>query len=258
MVNKGCEYYSFNHRQHKIDHNWYLLVNPDAKIRVSIRDEGITEGLCLYFSTDFIGQLTHTLCTDSEKLIDNIDRPASLLMKWTDFPSKLISGKLHSVLFDILNTADHALTEKSSLLPNFNLINVAEEIIRTSDEIRKNIAKLPHIRNSVRQEVYLRLQKAVSLILSDYHKPLTIDNMASEATLSVFHFSRLFKSVYACSPGKYLMDVRIREASNLLRSAENKIADIALKTGFHDISSFSRSFRMYTGKTPSSYRISKI
>ncbi|MEP3932587.1 helix-turn-helix transcriptional regulator, partial [Rhodopirellula bahusiensis] len=55
-------------------------------------------------------------------------------------------------------------------------------------------------------------------------------------------------------PIKYLIQVRIQEASRLLRSTDRSITDIAFDVGFSDSNYFSRQFRTHLGLSPREYR----
>ncbi|MDO9510434.1 MAG: helix-turn-helix transcriptional regulator [Bacteroidales bacterium] len=91
-----------------------------------------------------------------------------------------------------------------------------------------------------------------------YFSPSFLRKLAMEASLSVFHFSRLFKTVFDRSPCHYLMEVRIKEACRLLRCTNLTVADIGLMAGFPEQSNFSRAFRQITGQNPLAFKNSKI
>ena len=57
------------------------------------------------------------------------------------------------------------------------------------------------------------------------------------------------------TPQRYLLDVRIRHASSMLRDSTLNVTEIALRCGFDDSNYFSRIFRKYTGHSPSEFRI---
>ncbi|HNY15968.1 MAG TPA: AraC family transcriptional regulator [Treponemataceae bacterium] len=56
------------------------------------------------------------------------------------------------------------------------------------------------------------------------------------------------------SVAQYVISLRVQTASVLLRNTSLPIAEIMDRTGFADESHFSRSFRRYTGRTPSDFR----
>jgi transcriptional regulator GlxA family with amidase domain len=56
------------------------------------------------------------------------------------------------------------------------------------------------------------------------------------------------------TPARYLINLRIRQASRMLAETRRSIAEIAVDSGFEDALYFSRRFKLETGFTPSEYR----
>lgn len=77
---------------------------------------------------------------------------------------------------------------------------------------------------------------------------------ASHAGLSPFHFLRLFSRVLGVTPHQYLVRSRLRRAARLLADEERPVTDVALESGFADLSNFVRSFRRAAGVSPRAFR----
>jgi AraC family transcriptional regulator len=99
-----------------------------------------------------------------------------------------------------------------------------------------------------------RLQRVLDFIDTRLASDICLDDLAGEACLSPFHFSRLFHEATGLSPHRYLIERRIRTAQKMLASEHASIAEIALDTGFGSQANFSRTFRKITGVTPRQYR----
>jgi AraC family transcriptional regulator len=54
--------------------------------------------------------------------------------------------------------------------------------------------------------------------------------------------------------GEYVREMRLEFAARALDDREQSIGQIALSAGFADHSHFARTFKAYTGVTPSEYR----
>lgn len=77
---------------------------------------------------------------------------------------------------------------------------------------------------------------------------------AAEAGLSPFHFLRLFSRVLGVTPHQYLVRSRLRRAARLLADEDRPVTDVALESGFADLSNFVRSFRRAAGVSPRAFR----
>ncbi len=100
-----------------------------------------------------------------------------------------------------------------------------------------------------------RLEPAVTYIHEHYTAgPIRISELADMCKLSIRYFTKLFSSYYGITPKKYILNLQIDKAKNLLGHSVMHIADIAGSCGFHDIPGFSKTFKQMTGMTPSDYR----
>ena len=98
--------------------------------------------------------------------------------------------------------------------------------------------------------------RAKKFIDDNFEKNLTLDDLAGEAFLSKFHFTRLFKQYYGKTPYQYLTDVRISNAKKLL-SAGHTVTETCYQLGFNSLSSFSALFKRLGGSAPTEYQRKK-
>ena len=99
----------------------------------------------------------------------------------------------------------------------------------------------------------VHLQKALDFIMENYHKPITVNDIADHVNLSRTRLYRLFIQHVFISPQQYLTEYRIREARNLLEKRGGSIKEIANAVGIEDPQRFSKMFKQMCGKTPSDY-----
>lgn len=98
------------------------------------------------------------------------------------------------------------------------------------------------------------IMKVVCHIESNYQKSISLDQMASLASMSKYHFVRLFRREAGMSPVRYLKFVRIQRAKELLKRADLSVLSAAHRVGFQDVSNFNKNFKNIEGCTPSQYR----
>jgi AraC family transcriptional regulator len=102
-----------------------------------------------------------------------------------------------------------------------------------------------------------RVTRVVRSIEHDPTAAHTLAELAREAGLSPYHFLRTFEHVTGVTPHQFILRARLREAA--VRLAESsRIVDIALESGFGDLSNFNRTFRAEFGVTPGVWRSTSI
>lgn len=109
-------------------------------------------------------------------------------------------------------------------------------------------------KTSKRSRFDVSMENILSYINEHFREALTIDDLASAAGLSPYHFIRTFKQSTGYTPHEYLLDTRIENAKYLLTTTSMTSKDICFETGFSSESVFCASFRKKTGLTPSDYR----
>jgi len=100
-----------------------------------------------------------------------------------------------------------------------------------------------------------RITESVRLIEAHKGSDLTLVSLAQAADLSPFHFLRTFEAVTGTTPHQYMRRMKLRAAAVRLSSSETRIVDVALESGFGDVSNFNRAFRAEFGVTPTTYRL---
>jgi AraC family transcriptional regulator len=99
-----------------------------------------------------------------------------------------------------------------------------------------------------------RLQRVLDYIETNLEGDLTLDQMASIACLSRYHFSRAFRQAVGQSPYRYVSTRRLDRAKALLMQGDRSLVDIALSLSFSSQANFTRAFRQATGQAPGQFR----
>lgn len=97
------------------------------------------------------------------------------------------------------------------------------------------------------------LQRVDDYIEAYLATPIHLNDLASLANMSEYHFHRMFRLVRGCPPHSWITRQRVCRAREYLRS-EAPIADIAVHCGFSSQSHLTRVFRAQTGRTPAQFR----
>lgn len=83
----------------------------------------------------------------------------------------------------------------------------------------------------------------------NFRNQVRLKDMSDLAGVGIFQLMRLFKRLTGYTPHEYLLDLRIREAMDLLRRGE-QCTRVAMDLGFADQSHFSRQFKRLVGVSP--------
>jgi len=87
-----------------------------------------------------------------------------------------------------------------------------------------------------------------------YRMPLTLEELARRAHLSVPHLCAEFKRCFKTPVIDYVIRLRLHEAADLLYDRNLNITEIARRVGYDDIYYFSRLFRKHFGMSPRALR----
>lgn len=109
--------------------------------------------------------------------------------------------------------------------------------------------------SSLESREHIKIKPAVDYIKTHFNDPnLSINELCRIAGMSDTYLRRLFFRVYKTTPLKYITDLRISYAKELLDSGYYKIQQISELAGFQDSKYFSTVFKQCTGCSPMSYK----
>ena len=107
---------------------------------------------------------------------------------------------------------------------------------------------------SLNPEVFEKnIESAKSIIQEDF-KTVTPKTVADSLGLGYSNFRMMFKKYTGTSPAKYIKNVKIANAKNLLTYTEDPVKVVAMEVGIDNIDYFSTLFKAETGFSPLEYR----
>lgn len=101
---------------------------------------------------------------------------------------------------------------------------------------------------------YLPLAAAVETILTEFHRNLSVEHLAKSVSLSTSQFHRQFKAQFGVTPHRYIRNVRLMAACNLLSTTDWPASRIASRCGYSDQSHLSHELVRAHGVSPRKYR----
>ena len=99
-----------------------------------------------------------------------------------------------------------------------------------------------------------KIAPAIDFIHNEFLKrDISLEELATASNMCESYFQRLFKEKYGVSPKRYIIQLKINHACDLLRLKRHTVTQIAELCNFSDVYFFSRQFKEYMGITPTQF-----
>ena len=117
---------------------------------------------------------------------------------------------------------------------------------------------MPHcVKDSVelalRTEHAEKIKAALEFMDKNYGEEIAIADVAAACYFSQYHFMRFFKKYMGMSCGEYLKNLRLEKAAKAFSAGHTGIMDVAMDSGFRNLSYFYREFQKKYGYTPKQF-----
>jgi len=99
-----------------------------------------------------------------------------------------------------------------------------------------------------------RLNKVYKHILTNYRNKIPLERMADLLHMTPSSFSRYFTMKNNKTYSRFLMEIRIKHACELLNESDMTVAEICYECGFNTLSNFNKIFKEVTHRKPTEYK----
>lgn len=106
-------------------------------------------------------------------------------------------------------------------------------------------------RNTHHDEVIIEIQEWMQ---NNFHRDVGAADIAERFRLSIRSLNRRFRLAAGTTPLRYLQEVRIDHARQLLKSSNLSIAEVAAQVAYQNNGHFTGLFRRFNSLTPKEYR----
>lgn len=100
----------------------------------------------------------------------------------------------------------------------------------------------------------ISLSETIAYINEHFAEQISLEQLAKQASLSPFYFTRMFTKETGMTPHQYVIATRITSAKFLLKTTDIPVKEIGFSSGFTSESSFCTTFKKWENVTPSEYR----
>ena len=101
---------------------------------------------------------------------------------------------------------------------------------------------------------YAQFEKMMRFISMNFSQQISVEDVAKVGELRKPAALKLFRTMIGRTIKEHLVDVRLAHAKMLLSQTDRKVLTIAMDSGFNNLSSFYKSFRVNLSTTPAAFR----
>ena len=116
-----------------------------------------------------------------------------------------------------------------------------------------NDSKRQLYKGKMKNNNYEIIERAISYIKNNLTSDLSLDAVATYASLSPIHFHNCFKAATGNTLPEYVEEQRIKKAANMLVTTDSTLTEISYECGFSSQSYFSYAFKRKMKITPREY-----
>ncbi|MFB5762557.1 helix-turn-helix transcriptional regulator [Paenibacillus medicaginis] len=179
-------------------------------------------------------------------------RPANLQGKWLDLMSRMghvVHIPPDSSVVQLLQEAYHAAA-RNHITDGFRASSIVYQFVM-------ELYRFSTLHKKKKETWPPKIRQAVLSIEGRYNTLQSLEEIANEAGLSKYYFTRAFKSATGSTPMEYLTKIRMAKAVRLLRETELTLEEIAQQIGYANASYFIKVFRRWIGFSPGEFRLGK-
>lgn len=229
-VAEGCVYFQFRGKEHKVEKGNMVIYWPGESQYYKLYSDDGSE----FYWVHFTG-------TDVERLLAEWGIPRGQNVFWVG------TGSDYRWLFHQTIRELQTCREGYEEVTRMNLRHLCLLIKRHLSESEEEAG----------MDFHGEIIQAITWFERHWRESVSIEDYAARNRMTACWFRQKFKAYTGVSPTRYLINLRITNAMNLMENTDYNIAQIAEATGFDNPSYFRRQFRQYTGMAPSEYKKQK-
>jgi AraC-like DNA-binding protein len=246
-VTQGQAIYRTRQGIYRVDDSVFLLLNEGQEYSMQIKPGFRTQTLCPFFQSGLVSHVARVL---AQPHAAQLDQPVVI---GGDYEVRERLYTKDGRVFACLHALEQSAKAPATWLED-QFFRLAEALVDLTTEEARREAAFPGARAATRAEMYRRLHRARDYLDSCYEQPLTVAGVARIASLSAFHFQRLFREAFGRTPMQYLQARRLAVAQRLLAATDRPVTDICFDVGFESLGAFSWLFRRRIGLSPKEFR----
>ena len=163
-----------------------------------------------------------------------------------------LTSRVYSVNKDLSEYFEKMMDELANKFYGFEAASSAWLIMILTEVARYAHKKIGPVSTADRR--YSEIAKTVQYIKDNYHRKITVAELAELSHFSVSYYCKIFREILKKSPQQYLLEYRLYRASDLVIRTRLSIREIASMCGYNDQLYFSKIYKQFYGYSPSEHR----
>lgn len=169
---------------------------------------------------------------------------------WSDARRGIhITGAVVPEITDML----HTILSSGGLKRLILFMQILDTLFKTAPESRQVLSGATFA-PPIRQSTYVSLQKAIYMVFHNFQEDLSFADVLRETRMSKATFERHFKKHTGKTFTQFMTEVRLNFASRQLIETDLSVGEIALASGFNNISHFNHQFNALHALSPRAFR----
>jgi AraC family transcriptional regulator len=248
---KGQSQVRVGAHQTTVDDQHYFLTNSGEHYNLQIDSESQTETFNIHIEERLTEQVYAGMTYREDQLLDQPDmvRPEN-----PGFFTQLYrrDPEIDLLMQQIIENDRQIGTDQ--LLLQEQMSSLVVHLGAVHQDTLSHLDRLAAIRPATRNEIYRRVSRARDYLHGNLSQEVQLEDMASIACMSRYHFLRAFRQTFRRTPYQYLKELRMEKARKMLSGTDLPVSSIGFSLGYQNLSSFSRVFRQCEGVAPAIFR----
>ena len=204
---------------------------------------------------EFLSLLTEKKETDTKNFLQG-------LFLYFDHNQNILPNQAKDLYYKLFRVLEEAARQLKLSVPGKqeNLMDTLETIF-SFDELHEKLVQKTG--DFFQAATNTEEENSTIFLIKDYisqkymNETLSVKDISDHVFLSTSYVCTFFKNETGQTLNQYLTEFRMEKAKQLLADPRYKIADISSRVGYSDGNYFGKSFKKYTGLSPSEYREKK-
>jgi len=197
-----------------------------------------TSGIVIYLNEHFLGQ----------NMLDKIELHRLKVLFDKSMRGLEFYGTTKMQVIDMMKELVHM-----EGVPSFiQLLKILDKLSNTKEY--HYISSRHYADDNINEHETDRLNKVYEYIIKNYRNKIPLEKMAEMLHMTPTSFSRYFSMKNNKTYSRFIAEIRVKHACELLTETDMSVAEICYECGFNTLSNFNKQFKDIMHKKPTDYK----